>query len=379
MAASIDWLRLGLARGLHGHRFEALLDHFGDIAQIVRARARELQQLGLTTTTAARIVTPDSQLLADCEAWLSVPGQSLVTWCDSNYPTLLREIRDPPVLLFVRGEPAVLQQPQLAIVGSRNASAGGLENARRFAGEIAAAGFCITSGMAHGVDGAAHRGALDRGGLSIAVCGTGPDVVYPATHCKLATRIARSGAVVTEFPVGTGARPHHFPARNRLIAGMSVGTLVVEAGRRSGALITARLAASQGREVFAIPGSIHNPVARGCHHLIRQGAKLVERVEDIGEELGPLLGSYRESIEQNTGNETRKTQSNCDDPQYRRLLRCLGWDPVNTDELVARSGLTAAEVSSMLLILELEDRVQPLAGGRFLQREEGAHDERDRA
>lgn len=377
--ASVDWLKLGLARGLHGHCLEKLLGHFGDIDHVVHARQQELERLGVTAAVAARVAAPDQRLLDDCQVWLTSPGHAVVTWRDQDYPPLLREIRDPPVLLFVCGEPAVLQTPQFAIVGSRNASAGGLHNARRFAGEIAAAGFCITSGLAHGIDGAAHRGALDRGGVSIAVCGTGPDIVYPAAHRGLATRIVGSGAVVTEFPVGSRARRSHFPARNRLISGMSVGTLVVEAGQRSGALITARLAATQGREVFAIPGSIHNPVARGCHHLIRQGAKLVERVEDIAAELGPLLGSYRESIEQNTGRARRNRQARHDDPEYRRLLRCLGWDPVSTDELAERSGLTAAEVSSMLLILELENRVQPLAGGRFLQREEGAHDERDRA
>ena len=377
--AFVDWLKLGLARGLHGHSLDALLDHFGDIEHLVRAGQRELQQLGVTATAAARVAAPDQRLLDECQAWLSSPGHSAVTWRDRDYPILLREIRDPPVLLFVRGERAVLQLPQFAIVGSRNASAGGVDNARRFAGEIAAAGFCVTSGMAHGIDGAAHRAALDRGCLTIAVCGTGPDLVYPAAHRRLASQIARSGAVVTEFPVGTRARRSHFPARNRLISGMTVGTLVVEAGQRSGALITARLATSQGREVFAIPGAIQNPVTRGCHQLIRQGAKLVERVEDIAEELGPLVGSLRDSIEQNTADTSRTSGSKHADPQYRRLLRCLGWDPVSTDELVARSGLTAAEVSSMLLILELEDRVQPLAGGRFLQREEGAHDERDRA
>lgn len=294
-------------------------------------------------------------------AWLEAPGNHLVALDDPRYPDLLRQIPDPPPVLYVHGDPELLGNLQLAIVGSRNPSRGGLENARAFASHLAGAGLTITSGLALGIDAEAHRGALAAGGTTIAVTGTGLDRVYPARHHDLAHAIAEHGALVSEFPPGTPPRPAHFPQRNRIISGLALGTLVVEAARRSGSLVTARHALEQGREVFAIPGSIHNPLARGCHALIRQGAKLVETAEDILEELGALAGAAVPEHATRTSPEPPASL----DPEYQRLLDALGHDPVSIDDLVRRSGLTAESVSSMLLILELQGYVAPEAGGRY--------------
>lgn len=300
--------------------------------------------------------------------WLDRPDAHLLTPADARYPALLREIASPPPQLFVRGNVAVLSLPQLAIVGSRNATPAGAETAYSFASHLAARGFCITSGLAEGIDAAAHRGALAARGRTLAVCGTGPDIVYPRQHEGLADEIvAAGGAIVSEFAPGTPVFRSNFPRRNRLISGLSVGTLVVEASVRSGALITARHAMEQGREVFAIPGSIHNPVARGCHQLIRNGAKLVETAADIVEELSGLLASLqlpdapaRGGIAVEAPDSVAETNT-----EYAELLAAMGWDPVDADSLVARSGLTIGEVSSMLLMLELQGSVRALSSGRY--------------
>jgi len=310
------------------------------------------------------------------ENWLARADAHLLTPADAGYPPLLREIPSPPPQLFVRGNVDALALPQLAIVGSRHATPAGAETAHSFAAHLAARGFCITSGLAEGIDAAAHRGALAAQGRTIAVCGTGPDIVYPRQHEALADEIvAGGGAIVSEFAPGTPVFRGNFPRRNRLISGLAVGTLVVEASLRSGALITARHAMEQGREVFAIPGSIHNPVARGCHHLIRNGAKLVETAADIVDELGGLLASLRldESAERSEfaldaapGNADSIAESAAEnDADYTRLLACMAWDPVDVDTLVARSGLTIGEVSSMLLLLEMRGSVRALQGGRY--------------
>ncbi|MEQ1801491.1 MAG: DNA-processing protein DprA [Gammaproteobacteria bacterium] len=310
------------------------------------------------------------------ENWLARPDAHLLTPADAGYPALLREISDPPPQLYVRGNVHALSLPQLAIVGSRNATPGGADSAHSFASHLAARGFCITSGLAEGIDAAAHRGALAAPGITIAVCGTGPDIVYPRQHEALADEIvAKGGAIVSEFAPGTTVYRANFPRRNRLISGLAVGTLVVEASLRSGALITARHAMEQGREVFAIPGSIHNPVARGCHHLIRNGAKLVETAADIVDELGGLLASLRAGdaaargdfeLDAAPGKVASAAESAGEnDADYARLLACLAWDPVDVDTLVARSGLTIGEVSSMLLLLEMQGSVRALSGGRY--------------
>lgn len=307
--------------------------------------------------------------LARGEAWLAMPGHTVLGLDDAAYPTLLREIHRPPSALFISGDQALLGMPQIAIVGSRNATPGGAENAHRFAEYLAAHGFCITSGLAEGIDAAAHRGALAGGGKTIAVCGTGLDEVYPRRHAALAAEIvAAGGALVSEFAPGTPVRRDNFPRRNRIISGLSLGTLVVEAGQTSGALITARHATEQGREVFAIPGSIHNPLSRGCHRLIRNGAKLVETAADIVEELGGLLGGVGTlATAGQVGAERTATQDDVLDSDYTALLDAMGFDPVDVDTLAERVGLTGAEVSSMLLVLELRDRVQSLTGGRYLR------------
>ncbi len=292
----------------------------------------------------------------------------LLTPGDAAYPALLREIPRPPPQLFIRGAVAALSLPQLAIVGSRNATPAGAETARDFASHLAARGFCITSGLAEGIDAAAHRGALAVRGRTIAVCGTGPDIVYPRHHEGLAAEIiATGGAIVSEFAPGTAVHRGNFPRRNRLISGLAVGTLVVEAGVRSGALITARHALEQGRDVFAIPGSIHNPVARGCHRLIRNGAKLVETAADIVEELASLLAALGlEDPPERLGSAAEATEGPAEtDAEYAGLLAAMAWDPVDADTLVARSGLTIGDVSSMLLLLELQGSVRALSSGRY--------------
>lgn len=295
--------------------------------------------------------------------WREAAGRHILSNRDPRYPALLKEISDPPPLLFVQGDPAVLNTPQLAIVGSRNPTPGGRQTATDFARFLATSGLTITSGLAAGIDGAAHLGALETDTPTLAVTGTGLDRVYPAHHRELAHRIAAQGALVSELLPGTPPVAANFPRRNRIISGLSIGTLVVEAARQSGSLITARMASEQGREVFAIPGSIHNPLARGCHALIRQGAKLVEQAEDILEELAPLLGSLISepgTEEKNSADEPRKW-----DQEYQQLMSALDFNPTPVDLLIERSGLTADAVSSMLLLLELEGFVSAAPGGRY--------------
>jgi len=296
------------------------------------------------------------------EDWLKGTGHHLISLGDDDYPELLDQIQGPPKQLYVNGDPGVLHLPAIAIVGSRNPTQGGLRNAFEFARHLGSRGFCIVSGLAQGIDTAAHRGALDAGAATIAFLGHGIDIVYPAANHELAHDIARTGAIVSEFPIGM--RPHKelFPQRNRLISGISFGTLVIEAARRSGSLITARLASEQGREVFALPGSIHNPLARGCHKLIQQGAKLVETADDIVAEIAPLAGHMLQTAVESTSKDSPPATSDSD---YLALKEFLSFDPMSADQLAENSGLTIDQVSSMLLILELEGEVESLAGGRY--------------
>ncbi|MEJ2602909.1 MAG: DNA-processing protein DprA [Gammaproteobacteria bacterium] len=304
----------------------------------------------------------------ETQAWARTDGHHIVGRSSPDYPPLLAELRDAPSTLYVNGDPACLSMPQLAVVGSRNPTRGGERTAFEFAAHLATTGLTITSGLATGIDAAAHRGALSAGGRTIAVLGTGVDRVYPAANRELAHRIADAGALVSEFPLGTPPAAWHFPRRNRIISGLALGTLVVEAAKRSGSLITARLAAEQGREVFAIPGSIHNALARGCHRLIRDGARLVESADDIFAELAPLAGTLRAGLEQ--ADETpdsveSQAATRRRDEDYDKLLEALSWEPVDAETLMRRSGLTIEQLSSMLLILELEGEVETLPGGRF--------------
>lgn len=356
------WLALLRAPGVGPTTFARLLERFGDPAGVLGAPRPELERAGLGGPAIDWLRAPDPTTLDGDLAWLATPGNHLLRLGDPDYPPLLMEIPDPPPLLFARGDPGLLAHPQLAVVGSRNPTQGGARTAWEFAKYLAGRGLIITSGLALGVDAAAHEGALE-GGPSIAVSATGLDRVYPPQHRELAHRIAAQGVLVSEFPPGTPVRRQHFPRRNRLISGLALGTLVVEAAARSGSLITARLAGEQGREVFAIPGSIHNPLARGCHQLIRQGAKLVETAQDILEELGPLLGRLAEV--QGSPPIPLATPAPRLDADYQALLDCLGHDPLAMDELMQCSGLGADVVSSMLLLLELEGYVTLAPGGRY--------------
>ena len=281
---------------------------------------------------------------------------------DKHFPELLTQLSDPPPQLYVNGNTDILHLPALAIVGSRNPTDGGARSAFEFSRHLARCGFCIVSGLAQGIDAAAHRGALAAGAPTIAVLGNGIDSIYPASNQELAEQIVAQGAVVSEYPPGTPPMRAYFPQRNRLISGLCLGTLVVEAARRSGSLITARLAAEQGREVFALPGSIHNPLARGCHQLIRDGAKLVESADDIICELAPLAAHVLQSSMESTPSEGGVDS---DDKEYVKLQKSLGHDPVGIDELVQHSGLTIDQVSSMLLIMELDGKIEKLSGGRY--------------
>ena len=301
----------------------------------------------------------------DDNEWLQHEDHHLIRFGDDAYPALLAGIAGPPAQIYINGDPEVLHLPALAIVGSRNPTAGGAQNAFEFARHLGKTGFCIVSGLAQGIDAAAHRGALAAGAPTVAFLGHGIDRVYPAANRELAREIAAGGALVSEFPLGTAPGRALFPQRNRLISGLSLGTLVVEAARRSGSLITARLAAEQGREVFAIPGSIHNPLSRGCHQLIRQGAKLVEAADDIVSELAPLAGHLLGSMHEPESPRPEQAAADEADAEYIRLLEALGHDPVTADDLVERSGLTIDQVSSMLLILELEGKIEKLSGGRY--------------
>jgi DNA processing protein len=304
----------------------------------------------------------DPGIAVDENEWLHDENHHLIRLGDDMYPELLAGIASPPAQLYVNGDPEILHLPALAIVGSRNPTTGGAQTAFEFARHLGATGFCIVSGLAQGIDAAAHSGALAAGAPTVAFLGHGIDRVYPAANRDLARDIAKRGALVSEFPLGTAPGRALFPQRNRLISGLCLGTLVVEAARRSGSLITARLAAEEGREVFAIPGSIHNPLSRGCHQLIRQGAKLVEAADDILSELAPLAGHMLQTVDQSTGSDPSPVEV---DEEYVKLLEAIGHDPVNADELVARSGLTIEQVSSMLLILELEGKIEKLSGGRY--------------
>lgn len=364
------WLALCLAPGIGPRTIDALLARFGDPDAVRAAATGALRQAGLDTTAIAALREPDPAQLGAALAFADLPDAAILARDDPRYPPRLAGIDDPPPLLFVRGDLAVLAEPQLAIVGSRNPTPGGVETTRAFARHLAGLGLVITSGLATGIDRAAHEGAME-GGRTIAVLGTGPDRIYPAAHRDLAHRIAASGALVSEFLPGTGPHPSHFPRRNRIISGLALGTLVTEAALRSGSLITARLASEQGREVFAIPGSIHNPLARGCHALIRQGAKLVDSVDLLLEELAPQLRATLAATEPQPASPAPPPDSGPPaisaglDKDYQQLLAALGHDPVAMDELIARTGQSAASVSSMLLLLELQGYVSSLPGGRY--------------
>jgi DNA processing protein len=360
------WLTLARVPGLHAGRFDPAFEPLALAGESQSA----LAALGFSEAAIAALRHPDAESIAADERWLAGSRRRLVTWGAPDYPPLLANISDPPLVLFVEGDPASLSLPQLAVVGSRNPTALGRDTAEQFASHLAASGLAITSGLALGIDAAAHRGALAARGRTIAVMGRGPDAIYPREHEALAREIIDHGALVSDLPTGTPPLKQHFPRRNRIISGLSIGTLVVEAALQSGSLITARLAAEQGREVFAIPGSIHNPMARGCHRLIRQGAKLVETADDIFAELGALLHGLR-SQARGEATEAAADSGPMLDKDYEILLDALGFAPAAIDTLVERTGLAADVVASMLLILELDGRVAQQAGGLYSRRLSG--------
>jgi DNA processing protein len=352
--------RLGSASALR------LLQHCGSAAGCFTSANSLPAALELHPDVRAFLKSPDLAAAEQDLAWMQRSGAKLVTVLDPAYPPLLKQIPDPPVALFARGDVALLSAPQLAMVGSRNPSVEGRRNAEEFAEYLTKCGLVITSGMALGIDAASHRGALKAGGGTVAVWGTGLDRPYPPRNRDLAEEIAARGVVISEFPPGTPPLPTHFPRRNRIISGLAVGTLVVEAASQSGSLITARLASEQGREVFAIPGSIHNPMARGCHRLLREGAKLVQAGSDILEELAPLLGLEFPVVATDSGAvQTTADAAPPEDPEYKLLLNSLDFAPTSVDALVERTGLTPDVVSSMLLMLELQGQVEASPGGRY--------------
>ncbi|ORU90089.1 MAG: DNA processing protein DprA [Cycloclasticus sp. symbiont of Poecilosclerida sp. M] len=358
-----SWLALWRVNGVGAKTYVSLLEKFATPEKVLSASASALREAGLNATLVNAIQTFDKTEIKLDLAWLSGDDCHLMRWTDSDYPTLLKEISDPPPILFIRGDHSLLNELQLAMVGTRNPTPMARKTATAFATTFAQFGLIVTSGLALGVDQAAHIGALEGGGKTIAVAATGLDRVYPAKNRALAQKIVDSGAIVSEFPIGTSPKPGYFPRRNRIISGLSLGTLVVEAAIKSGSLVTAHHAMEQGREVFAIPGSIHNPLAKGCHHLIRQGAKLVETANDVLEDLGNLpLVSVTDGMHQ--------TQLDIDasdglTPEYTLLLEKIAFDPTSVDSLVEESQFTAEEISSMLLVLELQGLVSSAPGGLF--------------
>ncbi|MDR2788519.1 MAG: DNA-processing protein DprA [Candidatus Accumulibacter sp.] len=361
------WLRLTLIPGIGGRTQRKLLTAFGLPDAVFSAGYGALR--ALIGDKAARLLldTRNDDAIATATAWAQSPGQRIVTLADSDYPRALLEIPDPPTLLYVLGRVELLNRTILSIVGSRNPTPQGILNAERFAGALAEAGLAIASGMALGIDAAAHRGALAAQGETIAFIGTGIDRIYPARNRDLAHEIGAKGVIVSEFPIGTPVVASNFPRRNRLISGIARGVLIVEATVESGSLITARLAGEQGREVFAIPGSIHSPQARGCHKLIKEGAKLVETARDILEELRWSVPIPPPAPTQAvTG---ASGASDASQGENAEILSLMGYDPCGLDELVIRSGLSADALSVVLLHLELEGRVASLPGGRYQRTE----------
>jgi DNA processing protein len=354
---SLDaWLTLLHTVGVGPGTFHTLLETFGSVEAILDASAQQLSGLAIKTETLSALRNRERPDIEADLNWCSENDHHIITLCDERYPTQLRDLPDAPPVLYVRGDPDYLQQPQLAIVGSRNPTAAGRNTAKDFARHLSNVGLTITSGLASGIDGASHEGALQGLAGTIAVVAHGLDIVYPAQHQKLAQAISENGAVVSEMAIGTQPLRGLFPRRNRLISAFSLGTLVVEAAHKSGSLITARFALEQNREIFAIPGSIHNPMARGCHQLIRQGAKLVESANDILEELRlPAAKNTLYPIKTATNiHENPEDSHKALDPDHQKLLKCLAYEPASIDELVNSSGFKAAEIASMLLILELE-------------------------
>lgn len=356
-----SWIRLTSTEGIGCEAARKLLTAFGLPDQIFSASFTALRQVVSERQATALIAPPTEATLALMERttkWCAEKNNYFITLADQHYPAQLLEIADPPPVLYVKGRVELLTNTSIAVVGSRNATTQGIINARQFSGSLSQSGLTITSGMALGIDTAAHLGGMEGSGSTIAVIGTGADIVYPARNRDLAHQIAGHGCIVSEYPLGTPAIASNFPRRNRLISGLSKGVLVIEAALQSGSLITARMAAEQGRDVFAIPGSIHSPLSKGCHLLIKQGAKLVETAEDILLEL---------RLEHMT-NQQKPAKTTADTPESATgspLLTAMGYDPIHPDVLAQRCNIDSGELSAQLLVLELEGQVEIVAGGLY--------------
>ena len=391
-----SWIALWRVSGVGSKSFQKLLNNIGDPVSVFSSNMSTLTQAGISEKLAHAILDAkkDQEMATPDIEWLNAAeDHHIITIQCDEYPELLKRISDPPPLLYVHGQLSLLKDPQIAIVGSRNPTQGGTNNAYEFAKHLGQTGFCITSGLAMGIDGSAHTGALEVEAPTIAVIATGIDRVYPAKHREMSHKIADNGAIVTEFPIGTQPKSSNFPRRNRIISGLSYGTLVVEAAQKSGSLITARLAMEQNREVFAIPGSIHNPLARGCHQLIRQGAKLVETAQDIMEEMASVIdinsllsdqqvssssanekstdnkeafGADSASSKPNTENQAIDSNKNIQtDDDQQIILQEMGFDPISIDQLVVRTGINTASLSASLLMLELQNQIASNGGGTY--------------
>lgn len=367
------WIRLGLEPGLNAAGIRDLLAIFGMPQDIYAASTGNLAR-HLEPDLAARLrQPPDAAMQAAIDralAWLREPGHHLLTLADPGYPPRLLDLHDPPPMLYLNGRLDLLARPAIAVVGARSATTGGMENAKAFSQHLAQHGWCIVSGLASGIDAAAHEGALDAGpdtGGTIAILGTGIDIVYPSRNRNLAHRLAADGLLISEFPLGTRALPFFFPMRNRLVAALSHGVLVVEAARQSGSLITARLASELGREVFAIPGSIHSPLSRGCHALIRQGAKLVESGEDILEELRQPGLQPIPRPRRTPDTPVRRHPAIAPGSDGDVLLDALGHDPVDMATLLSRTQWDIGRLNSQLGLLEVAGAIQRWADGRFVR------------
>lgn len=353
------WVRLAVVDGLGGRDLHALLTALGSPEAVLDASSASLEQHVPARIARAIKTGGDSGQGGPALAWATEPGNHLLTWDDADYPQALLDIGEAPVLLYYKGRRSLLNAPAIAIVGSRNASPAGIKTAEGFAEALAAAGLTVISGLALGIDAAAHRGGLragPRSGSTLAIIGTGIDRIYPPRNRELAHQIAAQGGILSEFPLGTPPLSGNFPRRNRLISGLARGVLVVEATLGSGSLITARMAGEQGRDVFAIPGSIHSPFSKGSHKLIKEGAKLVETAQDVLEELKwPNMPAA--AVE-------GQADPAVIDVDSLALLTSLGFDPATPDELCARLGWAAARVTALLLQLELAGKIAQTSGGR---------------
>lgn len=372
------WLALARAPRVGAVKFAQLLQHFGSPQAVFAASPQEWLNFGLKAALVEYLQHPDWQAVQRDMAWLKGANNHIIPLTHPYYPPYLRHVHAPPPLLFVHGNVQLLTQIPLAMVGTRHPTVEGIQNAKKFAVGLSQAGFTIVSGLALGIDAASHRGALSGTGRTIAVAGTGLDQVYPAQHLELAHQISEKGALVSEFPPGTSPSAAHFPQRNRIISGLSLGTVVVEASIKSGSLITARYATEQGREVFAVPGALSNPQSRGCHALIKEGAKLVENPEDIIDELRlhlpltpalelPIISSTQPTSPTPEPLVVARSSAFETDTEYSALLKYMDTAATSIDKLVDASGLTAEAISSMLLILELQGVVKSQSGGLYLR------------